>query len=189
MAEEMVVRPLSGEEVQEALIHKIRQSLQKTCNLRPDDAYTSFQAEISIRIKLSDYGREVPDNHQVTVTEFSGLPDDPEAVREFEEMIQMDAAPPNQVRIESEQKVPIEVTEDGKKTTKFIRYAPKKTFHSPQPPKANPVDEDAGARSLSPRPAAEASQSPDSAPRPGRPPGVDPRPDRRNVRTVPETPE
>lgn len=123
MPEEMVVRPLTGAEVQEAVMHKIRESMSKTCNLRPDDAYTSFRAEITIRLTLSDYGREVPDNHHVVAQQNTGLPGE---AQEFFEKILMDPMPPNQVRIESDQKVPVEVTEDGKKVTKHVRYAPRK---------------------------------------------------------------
>lgn len=126
MPEEMVVRPLTGVEVQEAVMHKIRESMAKTCNLRVDDAYTSFRAEIEIHLKLSDYGREVPDNHKVIAQADTGLPAT-EPPREYETEITMDPMPPNQVRIESDQKVPVEVTEDGKKVTKHVRYAPRKT--------------------------------------------------------------
>lgn len=125
MPEEMVVRPLTGAEVQEAVLHKIRESMAKTCNLRPDDAYTSFRAEIEIHLTLSDYGREVPDNHKVIAQEDTGLPG-PVPASEYETTVTMDPMPPNQVRIESDQKVPVEVTEDGKKVLKHVRYAPRK---------------------------------------------------------------
>ena len=128
MPEEMVVRPLTGEEVQEAVLHKIKESMSKTCNLRPDDAYTSFRAEITIRLTLSDYGREVSDNHHVVAQGVTdAVPPYVGDTTEHEEHITMDPMPPNQVRIESDQRVPVEVTEDGKKVTKHVRYAPRKT--------------------------------------------------------------
>lgn len=127
MPEEVVVRPLSGEEVQEAVLYKIRESMAKTCNLRPDDAYTSFRAEIEIHLTLSDYGREVSDNHKVIAQEVTdAVPPYVGDTRNYEVEITMEPAPPNQVRIETEQKVPVEVTEDGKKVTKLVRYAPRK---------------------------------------------------------------
>lgn len=125
MAEQMVVRPLTGEEVQAAVIHKIKESMSKTCNLRPDDGYTSFRAEIEIHLTLSDYGREVLDNHKV-IAQAQTAPVDPGTTREYELEITMEPMPPNEVRIETDQDVPVEVTQDGKKVTKHVRYAARK---------------------------------------------------------------
>lgn len=129
MPEEMVVRPLTGEEVQEAVIHKIRQSMARSCNLIATNGYTSFRAEIEIHLTLSDYGREVPDNHQVIAQEDTGLP--PQQLGTYETVVTMEPAPPNQVLIESDQKVDVERVEEGKKVVKSIRYAPRK----PTPPR------------------------------------------------------
>lgn len=133
MPEEMVVRPLTGEEVQEAVIHKIRESMRRSCNLLATNAYTSFRAEITIRLTLSDHGREVPDNHRVVAQEVTGLPE-PDVEHTKEVVITVEPAPPNQVLIETGQKVDVQRVEDGRKVIKSFRYVARKT-EPPAPPK------------------------------------------------------
>lgn len=117
--------PLTGEEVQEAILYKVASSLARTCHLKVDNAYTSFKAEISIRLTLSDFGRQVSDNHSVTEQGDSGL--DPEnEPRQVEANVTMEPMPPNQVRIETDQDVPVPTVEGGKKVIKHLRYAARK---------------------------------------------------------------
>ena len=116
--------PLTGEEVQEAILYKVVQSLSKTCHLKVDNAYTSFKAEISIKLTLSDFGREVKDNHIVTESHDTGLQGGPERV--IEANVVMEPMPPNQVRIETDQAVPVPTVEGGKKVIKHLRYAARK---------------------------------------------------------------
>lgn len=118
--------PLTGEEVQEAILYKVASSLAKTCHLKIDNAYTSFKAEISIKLTLSDFGREVKDNHIVTEQGDSGLPAESEP-RTVEANVVMEPMPPNQLRIETGQDVPVPTVEGGKKVIKHLKYAARKT--------------------------------------------------------------
>lgn len=118
--------PLTGEEVQNAILFKVQESLQKTCHLKYDNAYTSFKADISVKLVLSDYGREVRDNHNVSM-EIHTDADAPNPPSTFESNVTMEPAPPNQVRVETEQPVPVVSVEGGKRTVKHLRYAPRKS--------------------------------------------------------------
>ena len=117
--------PLTGEEVQEAILYKVAASLARTCHLKVDNAYTSFKAEITIRLTLSDFGREVKDNHIVTEQVDTGIPDESEP-RSMEANVTMEPMPPNQLRIETDQAVPVSTVEGGKKVVKHLKYAARK---------------------------------------------------------------
>ena len=116
--------PLSGEEVRAAILFKVEESLGRTCNLRFDDAYSSFKAEISIKLTLSDFGREVRDNHNVSAHAETTL--EAGEVKAVEANLTIGPAPPNQVRVETGQPVPIVVVEKGKQVVKHVKYASKK---------------------------------------------------------------
>ena len=140
--------PLTGEEVQEAILYKVVQSLSKTCHLKVDNAYTAFKAEISIKLTLSDFGRQVSDNHIVKESgEMPGVccecptvgpeedtvglsvddcPIHGKKSRTVEANVTMEPMPPNQVRIETDQAVPVPTVENGKKVVKHLRYAARK---------------------------------------------------------------
>ena len=118
--------PLSGEEVQEAILYKVAESLGKTCHLKFDNAYTSFKAEIDIRLVLSDYGREVKDNHKVSTSHDTGAEATSEP-RQVEAHVALDPTPPNQVRIETDQPVPVVTNEGGKRVIRNLKYAPRKS--------------------------------------------------------------
>lgn len=129
--------PLTGEEVQEAILYKVAQSLSRTCHLKVDNAYTSFKAEITIRLTLSDFGREVKDNHIVKEEGSIFVPPEMEEQlrkdgmpigepRTVEATLTMEPMPPNQVRIETDQAVPVPTVEGGKKVIKHLRYAARK---------------------------------------------------------------
>jgi len=122
--EKMAPLPLTGEEVQEAVLSKIKESFNRTCHLKYDNAYTSFKAEIHIKFTLSDYGRTIEDNHAVEVSGSSGIPET--ETRTVETDITMEPAPPNQVRVESGQPVPVKVNEGGKTVIKHLKYAARK---------------------------------------------------------------
>lgn len=133
MPEEMVVRPLTGTEVQEAVIHKIRESMAKTCHLLSTNGYTAFRAEIEIHLTLSDYGENRFDNHKIIAQEGTLPPVEDPSTQQYEIEVTMEPAPPNQVLIESGQKVDVQTTEDGKKVIKSFRYTPRKTTPPPPP--------------------------------------------------------
>lgn len=123
MAEKQVPLPLSGEEVKHAILYRLAEDLEKTCHLTDTNAYTGFRAKITVHIMLDDYGRETPDNHVVEVSE-GQLPEQASTVTSE---IQIDKQPPNQVRVETGQEVPVKVTKDGKQEIRKVRYQrPKK---------------------------------------------------------------
>jgi hypothetical protein len=124
MSEKQVPLPLSGEEVRNAILYRVDESLRKTCNLSDSAAYTSFRGTIEIRLTLSDYGREVTDNHNVTVAEEVGL--EGEAPREVTTSITIEPAAPNTVRVETKQDVPVKTTEEGRTVIKKVKYQVRK---------------------------------------------------------------
>lgn len=126
--------PLTGAEVKAALLYKVEESLNKTCHLKDDAAYTSFESEITIKSKLNDYGRVQPDNHIVKVSLDSGLPPESDT-RTVEATTNIEPAPPNQVRVETGQGVPVKVMEKGKQVVKHLKYTNRKQ------PKVEPVKE------------------------------------------------
>jgi len=139
--------PLTGEEVQEAILYKVATSLARSCHLRATDAYASFKAEISIKLTLSDFGREVKDNHIVSDAAQAqgmhcecptvGVEEDTLGLskstcpihaneRTVESNVTMEPMPPNQVRVETDQAVPVPTVEGGKKVVKHLKYAARK---------------------------------------------------------------
>lgn len=123
MAEKQVPLPLSGEEVQHAILYKLGESFEKTCHLTAQCAYTAFRAKITVQILLDDYGREQADNHTVELSEGELSPESQMVTAE----INIEKQPPNQVRVETGQAVPVKVNKDGKQEIRRVRYQrPKK---------------------------------------------------------------
>ena len=158
MADKQVPIALNGDEVREALVYKIDEAideqLKKSCHMSGTNAYTSFTAEISIKVVLNDYGRQVRDNcfaraegepfqptlagvplAQSEVIQQGFLMAHPETLAGIEaqfppKVVEIElpiaAAPPNQVRIDTHQDVPIRTIEDGKPVIKRQKYQPRK---------------------------------------------------------------
>jgi hypothetical protein len=124
-SEKSVPLPLSGDEVKEAAIAKVRECLDKSCHLAGGNAYTSVRFEIAIKMTLFDYGREVRNNEIATGEIDSGLPQEG-AAEAIEETLTVEPMPPNQLRQDTGQAVPVQTVVDGKKITKHLRYAPRK---------------------------------------------------------------
>ncbi len=120
--EKPIVLGLNGEEIQHALLYKLGESLEKTCHLTSQCSYTAFKAKIRVEIILDDYGRETPDNHIVEVSDGNVS----EEARTVTAEIDIEKAPPNQVRVETGQDVPVQVVKDGKTEVKRVRYQRKK---------------------------------------------------------------
>ena len=117
--------PLSGQEVQAGILAKIEESLNRSCHLKHDNAYTSVRAQITIRLQLNDYGREVSDNHNVNVNQqVEGL--DGAETREVEANINLEPQPPNVFRVGTGQAVPVAVKQGSKTEIRNVRYSPRK---------------------------------------------------------------
>lgn len=127
--EKPIVLPLSGEEVREAILFKLNESLKKTCHLIDSSAYTAFRGKITISLVLVDYGRETVDNHIVEVDEDVRTPDATDAGRaeSYEEVVDIPAMPPNQVRVETQQSVPVQTNVGGKVEVRKVKYAARKS--------------------------------------------------------------
>ena len=120
--------PLSGQEVKDAILFKVQESLSHSCHLHFDNAYSSFKAEISIKLTLADYGREVRDNHIVKLEEDRGVAQfpDPDNSKTVESNLVVEPMPPNQVRVETGQSVPVATVIDGKQKIRHVKYAVRK---------------------------------------------------------------
>ena len=139
MSEKSIVEALSGTEVVEAIKHRVGQILSRDCFLSGNMAYESFEAKIHISIKCKDIGHSPEIEQTITA---KGGPDigvsykDPvEASRvESDELEdEMDSKAPNEVRVESDQPVPILVENaDGRAEIKRVHYARSK------PPRTDP---------------------------------------------------
>lgn len=120
MPEQTLNLPLNGSEVIESVLDRIRQSLRKDCYLSETKAYDFFTGHVSIQGRLHDVGRTDEINQEIEVT-IGTEPDG--SVETFDASIDIDARPPNTVRVESGQGVPVSTTENGKPAVKKIRYA------------------------------------------------------------------
>src|SRR5208282_349286 len=124
-SEKFIPLPLTGEEIQEAVVFKLRECMQKNCHLSFGNAYTSAKIEIKISMTLFDYGREVRNNEIATVELDSELPNE-SAAQEVTGELTIDPMPPNILRQEVDLPVPKESVIDGKKVIKYLKYAPRK---------------------------------------------------------------
>jgi hypothetical protein len=124
MPEKVLALALSGEEVRKAICDRLDQVLAKDCRLTPEKAYQFFEAKVSVHIECTDVGRIEVIDQRVPAT--YGEPDENEALDKFDAEFQMEPKPPNEIRVESGQGVPVQTREsDGRSTEKRIRYSRK----------------------------------------------------------------
>jgi hypothetical protein len=125
MSERVLADPLSGEEILTAVAEKIKSRLRRDCYLTPNMAYQSFRCKIKIELVAVDCGEERPVNVEESV---SLNPDDAaldQADKELAEF-EIEPAPPNDVRVETEQPVPILTKDvDGRPTVRHAKYGKK----------------------------------------------------------------
>ena len=125
--EEAIVEPLSGVEIIEAIKHQVVLQLQRDCFLSPNSAYEHFFAEIKINLKAVDCGRVAEVNTTVVMGQGPAPdPDDDEANSRTDisqTSTTMLAQPPNVVRKETGQPVPVLVDDgSGVKERKTVKY-------------------------------------------------------------------
>lgn len=128
MSEKQVPLPLTGIEVREAILFRIEESLARTCHLNETSAYSSFSAKITINLTLNDFGREVKDNHIVSASD--GDPQGEAKTMEVE--MNLAPEPPNVVRRDTGQDIPIRTLEEGKPVIKKVRYQARKGAIQPK---------------------------------------------------------
>lgn len=134
MSEITIAQPLSGSEVVNRIVEKIRTMLHQDCFLNAYSAYESFEADIKIDLKMLDCGR-TPEVH-ARVIERSETPLSEDFALEHADA-HLGAQPPNQVRMESGQPIPTLVnTGDGRPEIRPVRYA-----RRPVPPPLGPKPE------------------------------------------------
>jgi hypothetical protein len=103
--------PLSGAEVIEAIKSKVGEMLERDCFLSPNCAYEGISGSIQISIKGRDMGRIAEVDTKVPVQVGAAVADDEDMfLRETSHMIE--EQPPNQVRAETGQKIPV-LVRDG----------------------------------------------------------------------------
>jgi hypothetical protein len=121
MSEITIAQPLSGEEVVEAILDRIRVSLYKDCYLNRVSAYESFTADIHIALKAKDCGRIAEVVQDVAVASENPVDEDAALV---EADLRLYDQPPNEVRQETGQGIPTLITEhDGQQVIKKIKYS------------------------------------------------------------------
>lgn len=114
-----VVEALSGLEVVEAVVSKVREALYRDCYLGATTAYEGFSADVAISIRLRDVGREVAVESGTALS--GGQRTDLEETRRAD--LRIEDEPPNQVRVESGQPVPVLKTRgDGSREIHRVSY-------------------------------------------------------------------
>ena len=136
MNEITIAQPLSGEEVVEAILCRVKETLRKDCYLNPNAAYEAFTADIRVEVRLKDCGRMPEVNSRIRVA--SEKPVDEDAALIAAEA-HLGEAPPNQVRMESNQGIPTLVqTAEGKSEVKNVLHRAsdriKRAFTGEEPP-------------------------------------------------------
>ncbi len=120
-----VAEPLSGTEVVEAVLNRVRDQLRRDCFLSPNSAYEYFTAEVRIKVKAIDVGREADVDKTVVVT-LGKAPEDPNDPRleTVSAESDMERQAPNIVRRQAGLSVPVQ-TEDGtgKVESRRVKYA------------------------------------------------------------------
>lgn len=124
-SEKSIPLALTGEEIQEGVLAKVRECMQTNCHLGMGNAYTAARFEITVKMTLFDYGREVKNNVATAGEIDSGIPAGNEPMV-IEGGVTMEAMPPNQFRQETDQPVPVQTVVDGQKKIRHLKYSPRK---------------------------------------------------------------
>lgn len=149
MSEKSVVEPLSGTEVVDAIKYKVGEQLARDCFMSGNMAYESFEATVHIRIKMKDVGHNPEVDKVIKIHGGPAIPEtfkDPEDaalvhVEESEE--HYEGEPANDVRVATDQPVPVLVEgTDGRKEIKRVSYKKQK------PDRTTPNPANGGAQAV-----------------------------------------
>lgn len=123
MSEVSIPEPLSGSEVIDAVAYRVKEILQKDCFLSANSAYEKFECKITVELKLKDTGRLAIVEQTIEVTGGAPLEVNDDDVFLAQSEVEFAEAPPNVVRQETEQPVPV-MTEDsaGHKERRTVKY-------------------------------------------------------------------
>ncbi len=131
MSEVSIPEPLTGTEVIEAIAYRanemVREVLQRDCFLSANSAYEAFECKIMVKIKARDCGRFVEVDQDIVVGEGTIQDTDVNVVQE-ETGAMFSEAPPNVVRAETEQPVPVMIGDTaGNQERKTVKYKKRET--------------------------------------------------------------
>jgi hypothetical protein len=119
MSERTLADPLSGEEIIQAVLDKIEQSLRRDCYLHPSSAYDFFSAKVTLSISAFDIGTEF----KVEQTVVSEKGEAKEEASEAEVEIEIPQMAPNEVREQSGLPIPtLTKDESGKPVIRGVKY-------------------------------------------------------------------
>jgi hypothetical protein len=126
VASEIVIpENLNGAEVRTAIAKAVNDALRGRGGIRDIDSYSTFRAEIHIKVTLHDVGG--PKEVEVPVTSnFGQVPegeDEDQYLEQFEANLEMDTAAPNEVRQDAELPIPVLTSENGKPAVKRVKYS------------------------------------------------------------------
>ncbi len=125
MSEVSIPEALSGAEVIDAIVYRVRQQLQGDCFLSPNCAYETFNAKIRIECIVKDVSRQEGIATNVIVNQGKPVDISEDGVRfEVSEEVYGEQAP-NVIRQETEQPVPV-LTEDSSGNREIRRVTYKK---------------------------------------------------------------
>ena len=120
-AEKVLPLPLSGSEIVEAVLDKLRQALVKDCYLSPNTAYDWFEARVTVHVKANDIGRRPEVKAEVTVG--AGAEGSAGRGQDHEVELVIEPAAPNEIRQETGQPLPVlATTADGHREIKKVQY-------------------------------------------------------------------
>lgn len=123
MNERTVNRPLDGEEIIEAILAKIRESLRRDCTLAKHLSYPAFKFKAFINIEYQSTGRLTATGVH-SAKEIIGPFIEEETVEQETVEAGDDMKPPNQARLEAGLPIPAVATDErGRMQEKKIKYA------------------------------------------------------------------
>lgn len=122
MAETTQKDQLSGAEIIEAVVDKLRTRLRGDCYLNQNSAYDWFTATLKIELDLHDTGAMVRTDYEAKA-EFGKPPVEEDSVEQVRDVLEIEAASPNTVRQETGQGIPTLTKDDqGRTVTKHVHY-------------------------------------------------------------------
>jgi hypothetical protein len=124
MPERVLNQQLSGAEIVEAVVDQVRTQLQKSCYLNPNSGYDWMAAKVRVDLELHDTGTLLTESFKAESE--TGLKPNPDEIEVHEVDFDIEPAPPNEVRVQTSQPVPVETKDvDGRPVIKGVRYAKK----------------------------------------------------------------
>lgn len=123
MQEKTLPRALSGTEIKTAVIKKITDMMERDCRLASHVAYGAFSFHFRLDIKFQDLGSNIKSTAHEASEEIAPV-EDPEIPLQVETLeVSDEEKPPNQVRVETGQGVPVAVKlPSGKMEEKRVTY-------------------------------------------------------------------